>query len=39
VRSSEAVRLLQGLGFQKVKNLKGGIKGWAEEIAPTMQTS
>ena len=38
VRSAQAVRFLQGLGFKKVKNLKGGIKAWAEEIDPTMQT-
>jgi sulfur-carrier protein adenylyltransferase/sulfurtransferase len=37
-RSAQAVRFLQGLGFKKAKNLKGGIKAWAEEVDPTMQT-
>ena len=37
VRSAQAVRFLNNLGFKKAKNLKGGIKAWAEEINPEMQ--
>ena len=32
VRSARAVSLLRELGFKRVKNLKGGIDAWAEEI-------
>lgn len=35
-RSARAVATLQGLGFKKLKNLKGGILQWATEIEPTM---
>ncbi len=38
VRSAQAVRFLNNLGFKKAKNLKGGINAWAEEIDPTVQT-
>jgi sulfur-carrier protein adenylyltransferase/sulfurtransferase len=37
-RSAKAVRLLNGLGFKKAKNLKGGIKAWGNEVDPTIQT-
>jgi adenylyltransferase/sulfurtransferase len=31
-RSIHALELLQGAGFKKVKNLKGGINAWAREV-------
>jgi adenylyltransferase/sulfurtransferase len=36
-RSAQAVRFLNGLGFKKAKNLKGGIKAWGNEVDPTIQ--
>ena len=36
VRSATAIRQLQGRGFSKMRNLKGGILAWAEEIDPSM---
>lgn len=36
VRSARAVKLLSSEGFSRVRNLKGGIRGWAEEVDPTM---
>lgn len=36
-RSAQAVRLLNGLGFKKAKNLKGGIKAWGNEVDPNIQ--
>lgn len=36
VRSAWAVSFLRQLGFKRVKNLKGGIDAWAEQIAPSM---
>jgi adenylyltransferase/sulfurtransferase len=35
-RSARALELLVGAGFRKVKNLKGGINAWAEEVDETM---
>jgi adenylyltransferase/sulfurtransferase len=35
-RSTRALELLVGAGFRKVKNLKGGINAWAEEVDPSM---
>ena len=35
-RSARAVELLRGAGFRKLKNLKGGIQAWAEEIDPSL---
>ena len=35
-RSLDAVRLLQGWGYKKVRSLKGGVERWAEAIDPTM---
>ncbi|MCG8607672.1 molybdopterin-synthase adenylyltransferase MoeB [bacterium] len=32
VRSARALKLLKQSGFEKVKNLKGGILAWAEEV-------
>jgi rhodanese-related sulfurtransferase len=28
--------LLAGAGFRKVKNLRGGINAWAEEVDPSL---
>ncbi len=36
VRSATAIRQLQGRGFSKMRNLKGGILAWAGEIDPSM---
>ena len=38
VRSATAIRQLQGRGFSKMRNLKGGILAWAQEIDPSMPT-
>ena len=35
-RSARALELLVSAGFKKVKNLKGGINAWAQEIDPEM---
>src|SRR6202162_6057362 len=35
-RSAKAVQFLQQAGFQKVRNLAGGINRWAERIDPTV---
>ncbi len=35
-RSMQATRLLRNMGFQKVKNLAGGIDAWAEKHDPEM---
>jgi adenylyltransferase/sulfurtransferase len=35
-RSAKAVRFLQQSGFKKVKNVKGGIDAWAQEIDPSL---
>jgi adenylyltransferase/sulfurtransferase len=36
MRSARAVQFLREQGFQKLKNLKGGVLAWAERIDPTM---
>ena len=36
VRSAKAVGFLQQAGFSKVKNLKGGILAWSDEIDPSV---
>ena len=36
VRSAKIVKLLRESGFQRVKNLKGGILAWADEVDSTM---
>jgi rhodanese-related sulfurtransferase len=35
-RSSRAVNFLLEQGFKNVRNLRGGIQAWANEIDPTM---
>jgi adenylyltransferase/sulfurtransferase len=35
-RSAKAVQFLKDAGFQKVRNLSGGIDRWAAEIEPGM---
>ncbi len=35
-RSARALDLLTAAGFRKVKNLRGGLQAWAEEVDPTM---
>ncbi|MBI5028962.1 MAG: molybdopterin-synthase adenylyltransferase MoeB [Chloroflexi bacterium] len=35
-RSTRALELLRGAGFRKLKNLKGGIVAWAQEIDPSL---
>lgn len=35
-RSARACEILRAAGFSKVRNLKGGILAWAEEIEPEM---
>ena len=36
VRSGKAVDLLKKSGFQKIKNLKGGILGWSDKVDPSV---
>lgn len=38
VRSARALELLRGAGFRKLKNLKGGILEWAEQVDPALPT-
>ncbi|MFQ5739768.1 MAG: molybdopterin-synthase adenylyltransferase MoeB [Acidobacteriota bacterium] len=35
-RSAQAIRLLQAMGFRKLRNLRGGILAWADQVDPTM---
>jgi adenylyltransferase/sulfurtransferase len=35
VRSTRALHILRGEGFQKLHNLKGGLNAWAREIDPS----
>ena len=35
-RSTRALELLLGAGFRKLKNLKGGINAWAEDVDPSL---
>ncbi len=36
VRSARGVRQMAAAGFTKVKNLRGGLNAWAEQVDPTM---
>jgi molybdopterin/thiamine biosynthesis adenylyltransferase/rhodanese-related sulfurtransferase/molybdopterin converting factor small subunit len=38
VRSAKAIDQLRQAGFARLKNVRGGIKAWAEEIDPRMPT-
>lgn len=38
VRSANAILFLQEAGFDRLKNVRGGITAWAEEIDPTVPT-
>ena len=35
-RSAKAIKMLQEAGFRKLRNLKGGVLAWADEVDPTM---
>ncbi len=35
-RSARAIEILSSAGFKKMKNLKGGINAWAEEVDPSL---
>ncbi|MEK7808874.1 MAG: rhodanese-like domain-containing protein, partial [Chloroflexota bacterium] len=35
-RSGKALELLRGAGFRKIKNLKGGIVAWANQVDPSL---
>lgn len=35
-RSARALELLAGAGFRKLKNLRGGINAWAENVDPSL---
>jgi adenylyltransferase/sulfurtransferase len=35
-RSADAYRMLQQAGFKRIKNLKGGITAWADQVDPTV---
>lgn len=35
VRSARALELLAGAGFRKLKNLRGGINAWSQEVDPS----
>ncbi|MGA2665759.1 MAG: molybdopterin-synthase adenylyltransferase MoeB [Nitrososphaerales archaeon] len=36
MRSAQATKLLNGMGFKKARNLKGGINAWGQEVDQTM---
>ncbi len=36
VRSANAVNMLKGAGFRKIKNLVGGVLRWSDDIDPSM---
>ena len=36
VRSANAIQILREAGFRKLRNLKGGILAWAEEVDPSL---
>ena len=35
-RSAKAIGMLQGAGFRKLRNLKGGILAWADDVDPSI---
>ncbi|RPJ58884.1 MAG: molybdopterin-synthase adenylyltransferase MoeB [Acidobacteria bacterium] len=36
VRSAQAIKLMRAAGFKKLRNLKGGIHAWADEVDSTV---
>ncbi|HXK61472.1 MAG TPA: molybdopterin-synthase adenylyltransferase MoeB [Acidobacteriota bacterium] len=36
VRSAKAIEIMRAAGFQKLRNLKGGIHAWSDEVDPTV---
>jgi rhodanese-related sulfurtransferase len=36
MRSMQALQLLRGAGFERVRSLAGGIDAWAAEVDPGM---
>lgn len=36
VRSAQAIGILQDAGFRKLRNLKGGILAWSDEVDPSL---
>jgi adenylyltransferase/sulfurtransferase len=38
VRSARAIEFLQEAGFTRLRNVRGGIKAWADEVDPSMPT-
>ena len=38
VRSARAIEFLQEAGFTRLRNVRGGIKAWAEEVDRSMPT-
>ena len=36
IRSAKAVNFLKTAGFTKLKNLKGGIPAWSDDVDPTV---
>jgi adenylyltransferase/sulfurtransferase len=35
-RSARAIEMLAGAGFRKIRNLRGGINAWAQEVDPSL---
>jgi rhodanese-related sulfurtransferase len=35
-RSAQATKFLQSIGYKKVRNLRGGVNGYAEEVDPSI---
>ncbi len=35
-RSARAIEMLAGVGFRKIRNLRGGINAWAKEVDPSI---
>ena len=36
MRSAKAINFLETVGFTKLKNLKGGILAWSDDVDPTV---
>ena len=35
-RSARATDFLRGIGYKKVRNLEGGVEGWAMDVDPSL---